>query len=368
MYPLLGALALASTLALGRAADTGGFGRWALYAGLSTSMVYTHYLGFWVLLAHGLWIAGHRRAHLLPWVASMAAAAALYAPWTPSMWFQITDAHGWAWFRANVTIARLGDLFGLFAFGGSLFGMGSYFFGGSLGVPEQLLLLLPFLVALWWGVRAMASDRGLALVGLPPAVTIGMMFAISLVKPMFYPRWFSFLVPFYAIVLAQGILVLADRFRGRRAQAVALLTAGVMLYSLPVLGRYYLDGQFRPYRWRDAAAYINRRVEPGDYFLYENMAARVALSYYLREPHLSLTLKPIEAVPLPDRRPTFTDAAATRLARQHRRVWFIATAPFTPAMQKRLLPVLGHAFRTVTASDFDFVWVALMEARAPGQH
>src|SRR5262249_436293 len=89
MYPLLGALALASTVALLSSVDRGGAHRWIAYIVAATLMGYTHYLGLLVLAAHGVWVAGWERRHLRSWVGSAAAVALAFAPWVPRFLEQI---------------------------------------------------------------------------------------------------------------------------------------------------------------------------------------------------------------------------------------------------------------------------------------
>ncbi|HYM91147.1 MAG TPA: glycosyltransferase family 39 protein [bacterium] len=285
MYSLLAMLALASTLALVMSIGRGGALRWAGYVVLAALMVYTQYLGFFVLIAHGIWVASYERVHFTRWLAGMVAAGLLYAPWMPSLWYQTVHMRDWTYWPDGAMYRNLLDLLGLYAFGGSLFGMANYFFGGTLGAVEQFIILLPFLAVLWRGVISLGSERrSLALLGLPPAVTIATMSALYLIKPIFYPRWFSFLSPFYAMFLAQGIVDVAERFRGQRDRSLAFLTAGLLLYSAPVLAHYYFDPGFRPYQWRAAAALVRREVRPGDFFLYVGQAAEISFTYYFRDP------------------------------------------------------------------------------------
>src|SRR5438132_368347 len=70
---------------------------WAGDAVLAVLMVYTQYLGFLVLFAHGVWVAGWERRHLGAWLASMGVAAVLYAPWIPAAWHQAGGQYGRAW-------------------------------------------------------------------------------------------------------------------------------------------------------------------------------------------------------------------------------------------------------------------------------
>ncbi len=334
MYPLLGALTLASTLALAVGVERGGALPWAGYAVLAVLMVYTQYLGFLVLFAHGVWVAGWERRHLGAWLASMGAAAVLYAPWVPAAWHQA--------------------------------GGPSYFLPGTLPPMEQVILLLPFLVVLWRGAVSFASDpRGLALLGLPPALIIAVMFVVLLGRPVVYPHGFSFLSPFYAVFLAQGLVTVADQVRGRRDRILAFLTAGLLLYSVPVLDHYYFDPYFRPFRWRAAADLVRSQVRPGDFFLYVEDVAVLPFAYYFREPYPAMVLRAAEGLPGGHARPGFTRTEAEALAVRHSRVWLIATVTFHSHTQDRLLPALRSAFQVTGYHDFTGTWVYLLEAK-PG--
>ena len=365
MYALLGTLALASTLALVACCERGGVLRWGGYVLLAAATIYTHYFGGLVILAHGIWVAWYERPHLAPWLLAMGGVASLYLPWAPSLWHQIANENGWPWYRRGAFVLHPGDLLGLMAFGGSLFGMGSYFFPGTVGPAGQVLILLPFLVTLWRGAASWMSDRrSLALVGLPFVVTGVATASASFARVLiFYPRWFSFLLPFYAVLLARGLEDIAGRWQGRRGEALALLTAGLLAFGVPVLDRYYFDPGFRPYPWRAAADLVRREGRPGDFLLFVNGSAEIAFTYYFREPHPSLALTPVEAAEGADRDPAFTGIQARALAKRYRRLWIIATVPFTPDQMERLRSRLEQVYQAVGARIYPGIWVHLLEAR-----
>jgi uncharacterized membrane protein len=371
MYPLLGMLALLSTLLLFESVERGGIPRWTGYAITASAMAYTHYLGVVVLCGHGLWVIGFERRNLARWALAAVAVLISFLPWVPSFWTQAVNGHGWAWYRPPVGATAIGDLLGLYAFGGSSFGFGNYFGLGSLSLVEQLALLLPFLTVLYWGGMALLAHRRAAvLVGLPLILPIAALFVFSLFKPMFYPRWFSFLAPFYAIVLAAGIFTLAERFRGRLDRIVAFMIVGLLLYSVPSLSRYYLDPNYWPYDWRGAAEFVRAHAKAGDFLLYNGPSAEYSFTYYFRDPHPSLTLQPVEALSEPHPHATFNPAWVRRLSKQYPRMWVIITVPLTPAMQARLRQDLDAAYHPVAGHDFGYVSVRLMEARsfqAPGK-
>ncbi len=354
MYPLLGTLALASTLALLSSVDRGGMGRWAGYLAASALMAYTHYLGGLVLLAHGIWVGCCERRHFGRWAMCVAGVAVLYVPWAPAFLEQIKNGHSFGWYHNHALYMNLNDLLGLWAFGGSLFGMASYFFTGTVGPAEQLLVLAPFLVLLWRGVTALgAAPRSLALLGLPPIVTIGAVFLMSWTRPMFIPRWFSFVLPFLTAVLARGVYDIAEHVELPRERLIPFLIAALLVYQVPALDRYYADPGARPFQWRAAARLVRTLGRPGDALVFVGSSAAIPFTYYFRDPVPSLELAPGDRV-------TLTDAQMRQLTAQHPRVWLIATIPFTAETRDRILGRLGTAYRAVGLRQFSGVIVYLL--------
>jgi 4-amino-4-deoxy-L-arabinose transferase-like glycosyltransferase len=371
MYPLLGALALGSTLTVVTAVARGGVLRWGLYTVLSALMVYTSYLGVLVIAAHAVWIFGWERRRLRWWLTTMGGIACLYAPWLPSLWVQIGQARAYDQLVALQDIsaasasgaARVGDVLALFAFGGSLFGTSGYFTVTNVGPSERLVVLLPFLAMIAFGVASAWADRSrLAPLGLPLVVPITAVAVLSIVKPIFVPRWFSFLAPFWAMLLALGIVELARSVRNHPGRFAAWCTVGLLLYAVPVLHRYYLEPSTWSYRWRDAAAAAADSATPNDLFLYVDTPAEQTFEYYFHTPHASLMLAPSPNAGAA----MITPAQALRLARYHR-VWLVVNGPVTSRMRQTLLPALNPTFQL--AASYDFAGAALFRfdaRRAPG--
>jgi len=344
MYTLLELLTLGATLALAAAAATRRRLAWAAYAGLVALTVYTHYLGLLVVAAHGLWTVRYRRSAAPAWLASVGAAAVLYAPWVPSVWWQATHSPILGWY-VQPLYGSVVDLAGLFAFGGSLLGTATFFAPGPLPWLDRIILVLPFLLVCWRGAAALRSDReALALVGLPLAVPVGGMLLLSLIRPLpvFVPRWFSFLTPFYAILLARGVFDVADHVRARRDRVVAFVTAALLLYSVPTLGQYYLDPAARVERWRDAAAFVAQGIRRDDVLVFASPDAAIAFAYYLRRPGSTVAFLP---APL-------TTRWIDEVTAGHREVWLVVRGASTsPGLAERLRS-FGRRFAPAGRRDF----------------
>lgn len=368
MYALLEMLAVASTLALLSGVDRGGIRRWAVYAAVMTLLLYVHYFGFIVLAAHGIWVAAFARGRSRAWSAALAVVALAYAPWASALWHQLVHANGWPWYRNPASAyVEVTDLFGLLAFGGSLFGVGGYFTPGTPRPLVQWTAFLPFLAVILCGVAALAANRrALAAVALPPALGLTIIAGLSLAHMVLYPRWFSFVEPFYAAILAQGAVAAADRWAAPvRRWGIPVVVSCLVAFSIPVLQRYYFEPGLRPYPWREAARVVRREARRDDFFLFVNSASEISFSYYFPGARSSLVLTPVEAGPGPARPPALTSAQILRLASQHPRLWVIATPPFTPAMHARLLSSLGAAFRVAGGRVFPAIQIYLLEATSP---
>jgi 4-amino-4-deoxy-L-arabinose transferase-like glycosyltransferase len=372
MYALMGALAVGSTWTLALAVERGRASVWAAYGVLVWLLLLTHYLGLLVIAAHAIWVAGWARPRLGAWWATAAAAALLYAPWLPALGSQIANLHpvyeAARGLERTGSGARLTGVAGLLAFGGSSLGFPSYLSPVSQGTVLRILVLLPFTLVLGHGVgRLAANPPALAVIGLPPAVALGMMALAPAAGIAPLPRWFSFLVPFYAIMLACGTVGAAARLPRGRAVACACLAAGVVLCNLPVLAQYYVNPRFRPYQWRTAAAVIEGRMQPHDAFIYVGWEPDVVLRYYLPGVRPSLVLLPAEIFGGRAGSGAFGPDQARALARRSSRAWLILTTPASPTqpyMQRRLFPALGNGFGIADGWQFDGIWVYLLQSQA----
>jgi mannosyltransferase len=342
MYTLLQALTLAATLLLVLPDRP----RWwrPVYIGVLAGMIYTHYLGFLVIAAHGVWTAWRDRARLVEWLLDVAVAGVLFVPWMSFFFEQITRHHGWGWAPHPLL-----DVGGLFAFGGSLLGLGSFLIPGSPLSAAQVAAVLPFVML------AVLGMRGLVLPALVLTVPIGTMALLPLVaRASIYPRWYSFVFPFYAMLVTNAVLRIAPR----RAVATVLVAA-VAGCGLPILGRYYLDPSYRLWNYRGAAAYVKARFRPEDLIVFiGDEYSPIPFDYYYGATDGALTLTPAEAS---HRRTTFFSDQVAKIAEQHPRVWLISLVSWRGPTTKRLIPLLRTSYQEVIAVTFSGVDVYLFE-------
>ena len=342
MYTLLQLLTLGATLLL-ILPDRPWWWR-PLYIGATVAMVYTHYLGFLVIGAHGVWIAWRDRRRLGEWMIDVGVAGILFIPWMALFFDQFSRHHGWGWAPHPLL-----DVFGLFAFGGSLFGLGSFLFPGLPLSAAQVAAVLPFLVLAILGVR------GLLLPALVLAVPIGTMALLPLVlRASIYPRWYSFVFPFYAMLVTNGILRVAPR------QAMAAgLVAVVAACGLPVMARYYLDPSYRLWNYRGAAAYVRAESHPNDSIIFiGDEYAPIPFDYYYGSTNGALTLMPTESS---HKRANFFSNRVAEIAKQHPRLWVISLVVWRRPTTERLVPLLQTSYHEVSVRTFSGVDVYLFE-------
>ena len=184
---------------------------------------------------------------------------------------------------------------------------------------------------------------------------------MALVTPVFIPRWFSFLYPFYAAFMVEGIFALSRSIRAHPNRAAVAITAVALLYNLAALDRYYFDPTFHPYQWRTAAAAIEQEIKPGDVLLFGDHGNETALGYYFRTHGPSMVLLP---------RPDFE--AIQRLGARHGRVWLVIAPPADePAMLNQTMAALRPSFVLAGKNQTIpgvYPWVYLFEAKLSPPH
>lgn len=172
---------------------------WLLYGALAVALVYTHYVGFLVLAAHGLYVlsAAPRR---LPWLAAaLSGVAVLYLPWAPSAYWQLTQYRTYlpSVFSAPTVTAEL---------------LSSYVSGvvppGAIrpNLPPLGIGLLG-LLALALGV-APRSGRAVLLPLLVGGVPIAAMLVVWSVVPKISPRYLVPVAPSAYVVVAWALAAL----------------------------------------------------------------------------------------------------------------------------------------------------------------
>jgi uncharacterized membrane protein len=369
MYALFGLLALASTWALWEAVRSEARRFWTIpwlaYAMLTAVMAYTHYFATLVVLGH-LGYLGLRRPSRRTWelwVLALASAAILFTPWLPSFIEQLVSGRGWPTFRMNWGPGLLVDLLGLLAYGGELGRTAGYFTVYRDPVPWAPFILVSTalgagtlaVLRIGWrheGVRIALTCSALPVIG---ALLLSVRFNV------FYPRYFAFVQPYFALMIALALAALLQASRGRLTVFAVALTLGLVLLNVPVASGYSAFPRGQIYDWRAAARLVSEKAGPGDFLLYVPEFAARPFEYYFRGGQERLGVTPRENFrmvrPFAAPGPVVNTTAFEIIAREHPRLWVIATVPFPLDARQRLGKLLGDSFAGVLGWDFGYVWV-----------
>lgn len=266
-YALVACGMTASLLLFARAVLHGRRRAWLPYVLVTTLALYTQSIAMLGLLAQaalvGLTLQGRRRA--APWFASMAAVGVLYVPWMwasasmakhlgSSHWYvDSLDPHGVFHVLRSVLLSPL-SLVSAVA-GGRTPGLDAL-------IPRPLAwLLLVAAVALPLGAtladlpRHDARGRAIRLAWAGWLLPLLAVVVVSIRSPLFLSRYFVFVTPPLAMLLARGVFV------QRPAVLRRIWGGALVLISVYALWRYDRDYTKEP--WRDVVADVGARGAPG---------------------------------------------------------------------------------------------------------
>ena len=291
-YALVGLFAVASALGLVRSLEGGrrldGLG----YALATALLLYTHALGFFVLLAQAMfvvpwaWADPARRPALVRWAGWAAVALLLYVPWAGVLLTQLhrVDSGFWIPRPRPSFLART-----LLEWGGSAPGLLAYSVLGGL--------------ACWRAVHAPSpagpppEQPGPSAAGLSPRGAAAYL-ALGATVPLLGPYLLSLVsAPVYLTrVTLPGFLAyiaLAAAGAGRLVTRPGgrILIAGLALIMVFDLGVYYRDVNKEP--WRPATAWLDARARPGDLVLFDaGYTLGYCYAYYSQRRDLGLERVP----------------------------------------------------------------------------
>ncbi|MDY7040095.1 MAG: glycosyltransferase family 39 protein [Chloroflexota bacterium] len=258
---------------------------WAL---ITAGGFYTHYSFPVIVLVENvvfiLWLVRTRLQglvwrRLIGWAGLQMAVLALYAPWLPTAYRQVTSwpALGPAYGPGFIA----GEALRLLSLGETVRP------GGATNWPLAGFALL-FLLGLFPGKRSQRDSTAslftalsLALHTLAPAL---LMMALSLMgRPAYRPKFFLVASPAFCVVLARGVLVswgLHDRWLRMGWVIVAAVFVGAT--SLVSLHNYYFDASYARDDYRGIAHTITEMGRPGDAILLNAPNQWEVVNYYYR--------------------------------------------------------------------------------------
>ncbi len=313
---------------------------WAgLYIVATTLSLYTHYSFPIVILMQNLlyviWLTTSRRQgkgrgracpelgrRVLRWVVIQLAVVALYWPWLPTAFRQVSNWPSISQARGLLFVVQ--EAFRLFSL------------GPTAGVQYTSLLLLgfaaTFIAGVWPRTRRAIEHKSLMphfLVYLLPLFyclfPVLMMYVLSLWRPAYRPKFFLVGSPAFSLILAQGIIQLS-KVAGRKRLVTRYLLPVTCLIFITVasnrsLQNYYFDPQYARDDYRGIAQYISALEKQGDAVLLNAPNQWEIFTYYYKGDAL--------VYPLPRSRPldeAQTTDELTEIAAEHNRIFAVLWA------------------------------------------
>ena len=250
---------------------------WLLgYALLMALSFYTHYITLFTPVFHAFYV-GHvasrrqlSRHRIKGWLAGLVGAVVLFLPWLPTFLRQtFQGSAGWiALVAGTPTLTSLADA-------------AMDFTVGPGGTYPLWLGRIGLVLALGLGLIALVRSQRLSSAVPSPIVfvllyawgTLGIVWLVSQVRPVFLSRYLLVFLPGFILLLARGLDALP------RTWLRLSILAALLLLNLFSLRHVYADAQ-KP-DWRSASAYIQSIPETSEspIFVLPGWDAK-ALAYY----------------------------------------------------------------------------------------
>jgi uncharacterized membrane protein len=236
----------------------------------------------------------------------------------------------------------------------------------GLQYPRGKVLLAVLYLACWilalWGI--LRKDKDLASVNQPNARTavavlacslffpILAMAAISLVKPILYPRYVLMCVPAAVMLASQGIVTIERWFwTSGKLISYAILVAMIAM-SLVGVRQFDVSLQNPGLDWRRVTKYILEHGEAGDAAFFYSLSGEWAWEYYsAREVRVG------QQIPKAISLPSMEQASIETGTAPYRRVWLILHQEIATAQSDAngllLRQTLEKRFRLADKKEFD---------------
>jgi mannosyltransferase len=224
---------------------------WLAYGVIGALGLYVHFFMALVVAAHGLWALATRQIPPLRSAAAAVIPLALAAAPIPFVIAEFGSEHGWI---PELTIAR------------AYVGLEKLIGGGAVILAMTALLAI--------GAYAWRRDRRFWLIVASLLIPLVGAMAISVVKPMFIPRYLIMVLP--ALAVAAGLAIVAIRPILIRS-AVAIVVIGILLVGLP--SAYFSTTNIN---WRAAGRWMAEEVQPGDHVIMVSWKDSPLEYYFLR--------------------------------------------------------------------------------------
>jgi len=323
-YSWLLAVGLLATLLFWRllnAPRRQGRGYWATllaYGTATAAVVYLHFYGALVPLAHllfmGCWTLYRRDwPFLRHWIGAGFFGLLLFSPWVPRM-VQIVDFPGW---REPIDPRQIPwQILTLYTVGGTLPEWWSPW------LPWLYLALITLGLVSWWRVGGRALSFLLSCTFVP----LGLTFAIALQTLDYHERYTIVATAPLLLFAAAGLSIVPvpnpQSRRSRQAlqwvgQLVNVALLGLLLVgSASALKPYYTDDRYHKPDFRTAVQVIERFGRDGDIVMLDGPDPNLVFLHYYRAPYPLYDMRPFINAPREE-----SDAAMVDQTTDAKRVW-----------------------------------------------
>ena len=232
-------------------------------------------------------------------------------------------------------------------------------FAGSRDAASSPLLIL-YLIAIGLCAIGKPPRASRAYVLLCVIIPIVAAIVVSMVKPLFVPRYLLMTLPFVVIAAAMGIRSIPSR-----TTSIAI-TAVIIGLSLIEDSVYYRAPAFQD--WRGAVGAIAERAHSTDVVVIYPRYNQIAVNYYRSRLSAAAGFPPLLLM-VPETDIEYPEALATAIAENraiiagiapHARIWFVGSSPSNH--DGRLIAELRGDREVAEPARFSGVKVLLMEA------
>jgi hypothetical protein len=288
-----------------QSASLAGGRRWLLYVALTVACFYIHYYTIFLIAFQGLFVViygGRFWDKKWGWLAAQVTVGLLLIPGLLLAYNFVGQAAGGIETLPMLALVRLASTALLTGF----------------TLPETYGTWLSLLLAPVWLVGLVSLLRRGGVAGtfwvLFFVVPVAGVIALSWGRPFFKERFLVQAQPAFELLLAAGLVALANRHRWR-GDLVLLLP--LLVVNVLALRNYYADPAYtKAPPWHFYHDYVEENARPGDVMLTNFPEA--AVSYY------SPNRLPFYVVPAErDRPPEFRLEQTAQIAGAYRRVWFL---------------------------------------------
>ena len=215
------------------------------------ALIYTFYLGFFLLLSQLAFVFLLKKNHLKLFVESLGLILFLYIPWLPFFWIQLKNG-----VNANQYLPGWGDLLSLSPISAIPLTFIKFSLGRISFDDKFLYGILALIIFIFFGFlifQSIKKDPKIKLFVIWLTIPVILALSISFVIPLNQPFRLLFVLPAFYIILAVGIWQLGEK------KKYVLIAA--LLPSLFGLAVYFTNPKFEREDWRGATYFLNSRKD-----------------------------------------------------------------------------------------------------------